>query len=88
MKRAFLIDLIHNTNLWCIVFQYIIWKLIISDQITRQYVPYFLWHNLRPHYKHINSWVTMLYVINVQVTKNKFYHQYPPCFLMGYDSTA
>ena len=60
----------HNTNLWCLSFQYTIWIIIISEYTMRKYEYHRLCNNSTPHNKIINIWGTSIYVINDVVHPN------------------
>ena len=51
-------------------------------------VPNFLWHGIRPSYKHIKIWGVRVYIINGQATRKKLYHRSHWGYFMGCADTA
>ena len=47
---------------------------VFLEELKKDYVPYLLWHVSRPHYKQMEIWGVSVYVINVIVTREKFYN--------------
>ena len=51
-------------------------------------VPYFLWHVIRPPYKHIKIWGVRFYIINGRTTRKKLYDRSHWGYFMGYAATT
>ena len=45
----------HKKELWCFAYQYAVWISRRTENRLRGDVTYFLWHGIRPSYKHINQ---------------------------------
>ena len=53
ITRALLMNSSHKKELWCFAYKYAIWLSRRTENRLRGDVPYFLWHRIRPSYKHI-----------------------------------
>ena len=66
-----LLKSIHMKELWCFAHQYTIWIYHLTDNILCGDVTYFLWHGIRPSYKHIKIWGVRVYIIYGHATRKK-----------------
>ena len=64
VTRDLLLNLINKKELWCFSYQYDIWLFRWTKNRLRGDVPYFIWHGIRPSYKHIQLWGVRGYIIN------------------------
>ena len=59
-----------------------------TENRLRGDVPYFLWHGIRPSYKHIKIWGVRVYIINVHATRKKLDDISHRGYFMGYAATT
>ena len=88
ITRALLLNSSHKKEFWCFAYQNAIW---ISRQTENRLpgdVPYFLWHGIRPSYKHIKIWGVRVYIINGSAIRNKLDDRSHRCCSMGYAATT
>ena len=88
ITRAFLLNASHKKELWCFAYQYAICISRRTDNRLRGDVPYLLWNETRPSYKHIKIWVLSVYIINGRVTRNNIDDRSHWGYLMGYVATT
>ena len=50
--------------------------------------PYFLWHGIRPSYKHIKIWGVRVYIISGRATVKKLYDISHWGYFIGYEATT
>ena len=88
ITRALLLNSRHKKELWCFSYQYTIWLSRRTENILHGDVPYFLWHGIRPPYKHIKIWGVRFYIINGRTTRKKLYDRSHWGYFMGYAATT
>ena len=88
ITRALLLNSSHKKELWCFPYQYNIWLYRRTENILRADVPYFLWHGIRPSYKHIKIWGVRVYIINGRATGKKLDDRSHRGYFMGHAATT
>ena len=86
ITRAILMNSIHKKELCCFVYQYAIWVSRRTENRLRGNVTYFIWHGIRPSYKHIKIWGVRFYIINGRTTRKKLDNISPRGYFMGYEA--
>ena len=84
ITRALLLKSSHKKELWFFAYQYAIWISRRTENILRDDVPYFLWHGIRPSYKHIKIWGVRVYIINGRATIKKLNYRSHRGYFMVY----
>ena len=85
--RSLLLNSSNKKELWCFAYQYAICLSRRNDNRLRGDVPYFIWHETRPLYKHIKIWGVRVYIINGNATRKKLYDISHWGYFMGYEAT-
>ena len=89
IRRDLLLNSIHKKELWCFSYQYDIWLSRLTENRLRVDVPYFLWHETIPSYKHLkNNWGVRVYIINGRATRKKLDDRSHQGYFMGYAATT
>ena len=87
ITRDLFLNSSHKKELWCFAYQYDIWISRRTENRLRGDVPYFLWHGIRPSYKHIKIWGVRVYIINVRATRKKLDDRSHRGYFMEYVAT-
>ena len=88
ITRALLLNSSHKKEIWCFAYQYAIWISFRTENRLCGDVPYFLWHGIRPSYKHTKIWGVRFYIINVLATRKKLDDRSHRGYFMGYAATT
>ena len=88
ITRALFLNSSHKKELWCFAYQYAIWLSRQTENRLRGDVPYFLWHGIRPSYKHIKIWGVRVYIINGSAIRKKLDDRSHRGYFMGYAATT
>ena len=87
ITRALLLNSSHKKELWYFSYQYAICLSRQTENRLRGGVPYFLWHGIRPSYKHIKIRGVGVYIINGRATRKNLYDRSHRGYFMGYAAT-
>ena len=88
ITRALLLNSTRKKKIWCFTYQYAIWISRRTGNKLRGDVPYFIWHGIRPSYKHIKIWGLRVYIINGRATRKKLDDRSHRGYFMEYAATT